>query len=371
MVHYYNGGSGVPLLLFLFVSGVGSALVAGAASPQAPAMFVFGDSLVDSGNNNFLRTLAKANFYPYGVDFAGGATGRFSNGKTVVDAICDLLNLAYPPAYTTPGLAGAGLLGGANYASAGGGILDESGRFLGERYSLEQQVLNFEDNLDEMRKTMQGDDMAEYLAKSIVMMVIGSNDYINNYLRPPLYSSSFRYTPEQFADLLLNHYTRQILALRSLGLRKFVLASLGPLGCIPNQRVLGLALPGRCDDRANRAVGFFNRGLLALVEQLNAGDRSDGAIFVFGNVYDAIQDVLDNPGTHGFEVVDRACCGVGRNAGVVSCLPLSAPCSRRRGHVFWDAFHPTEAVNLVLAGKAYAGAAQDMYPVNLKRLVLL
>ncbi|KAL6868120.1 hypothetical protein ACP4OV_014965 [Aristida adscensionis] len=372
----FHGVRGIPLaVLFLLVSGVGD-LVAGAASSPVPAMFVFGDSLVDSGNNNFLRTLARADFYPYGVDFAGGATGRFSNGKTVADAICDLLNLAYLPPYATPGLAGAQLLAGVNYASAGAGILDETGSFLGERYSLEQQVLNFEDNLDELRKTMAGDDMARYLAKSIVMVVIGSNDYINNYLRPPFYSSSLQYTPEQFADLLITHYTRQILALRSLGLRKFVLASLGPLGCIPNQRVLGHAPPGRCDDTANLAVGFFNRGLRALVEQLNSGDdgiaaAGDGATFVFGNVYAAIQDVLDNPATHGFEVVDTACCGVGRDGGEVSCLPLSAPCQRRRGHVFWDAFHPTEAVNLVLAGKAYAGTAEDMYPVNLRRLAQL
>lgn len=51
------------------------------------ATFVFGDSLVDVGNNNFLRSAARANFYPYGVDFRGGPTGRFSNGKTVIDML--------------------------------------------------------------------------------------------------------------------------------------------------------------------------------------------------------------------------------------------------------------------------------------------
>lgn len=56
-----------------------------------PAMFVFGDSLVDDGNNNYMTTsLAKANYYPYGIDFYQGATGRFTNGKTVVDLLCKL-----------------------------------------------------------------------------------------------------------------------------------------------------------------------------------------------------------------------------------------------------------------------------------------
>lgn len=53
-----------------------------------PAMFVFGDSLVDNGNNNRLNSLARSNYFPYGIDFDGGQpTGRFSNGKTIVDFI--------------------------------------------------------------------------------------------------------------------------------------------------------------------------------------------------------------------------------------------------------------------------------------------
>lgn len=54
---------------------------------MVPAMFVFGDSLVDNGNNNDLASLAKANYYPYGIDFSSGPTGRFSNGYTMVDEV--------------------------------------------------------------------------------------------------------------------------------------------------------------------------------------------------------------------------------------------------------------------------------------------
>ena len=52
--------------------------------PLAPAFFVFGDSLVDCGNNNYMPTLARANYLPYGIDF-GFPTGRFCNGRTVAD----------------------------------------------------------------------------------------------------------------------------------------------------------------------------------------------------------------------------------------------------------------------------------------------
>jgi len=66
-------------------------------SPREPlfsAMFVFGDSLVDNGNNNRLYSFAKANYMPYGIDFPGDhptPTGRFSNGKTIIDFLGNLI----------------------------------------------------------------------------------------------------------------------------------------------------------------------------------------------------------------------------------------------------------------------------------------
>ena len=55
--------------------------------PQVPCFFIFGDSLVDNGNNNGILTLARANYRPYGIDFQQGVTGRFTNGRTFVDAL--------------------------------------------------------------------------------------------------------------------------------------------------------------------------------------------------------------------------------------------------------------------------------------------
>lgn len=54
-----------------------------------PAVIVFGDSIVDTGNNDYIITLVKCNFPPYGKDFDGGnhPTGRFSNGLVPSDII--------------------------------------------------------------------------------------------------------------------------------------------------------------------------------------------------------------------------------------------------------------------------------------------
>lgn len=54
---------------------------------QVPCFFIFGDSLVDNGNNNGMLTLSRANYRPYGIDFPLGTTGRFTNGQTYVDAL--------------------------------------------------------------------------------------------------------------------------------------------------------------------------------------------------------------------------------------------------------------------------------------------
>ncbi|CAI0437262.1 unnamed protein product [Linum tenue] len=65
---------------------------------MVPAAFVFGDSVVDVGNNNHLLfSIAKSNYPHYGVDFAyGEPTGRFSNGKIPSDLVGTLPS---PPPY--------------------------------------------------------------------------------------------------------------------------------------------------------------------------------------------------------------------------------------------------------------------------------
>ncbi|KAF3588007.1 hypothetical protein F2Q69_00027154 [Brassica cretica] len=64
-----------------------------------PAVFFFGDSIFDTGNNNNLDTKLKCNYRPYGMDFPMGvATGRFSNGRVASDYICSYsLSLCHIP----------------------------------------------------------------------------------------------------------------------------------------------------------------------------------------------------------------------------------------------------------------------------------
>ncbi|CAN1132107.1 GDSL esterase/lipase At4g28780 [Linum perenne] len=53
------------------------------------AILGFGDSECDTGNNNYLATTYRADSPPYGIDFypTRRPTGRFSNGRILIDSI--------------------------------------------------------------------------------------------------------------------------------------------------------------------------------------------------------------------------------------------------------------------------------------------
>jgi hypothetical protein len=96
VVSYIVSHSAMALLLVL--SSSLQALVVAAASAAAaggrppPAMFVFGDSTLDVGNNNYLPgpDVPRANKPYYGIDFPGSLpTGRFSNGYNIADYLGD------------------------------------------------------------------------------------------------------------------------------------------------------------------------------------------------------------------------------------------------------------------------------------------
>lgn len=85
--------------LWSLITADSLALEANGYATKYKALYVFGDSLSDVGNNKyFIDSSAKVNFLPYGIDFRGGPTGRFSNGKILIDFIgIDLIILIYFP----------------------------------------------------------------------------------------------------------------------------------------------------------------------------------------------------------------------------------------------------------------------------------
>lgn len=79
----------IKLLLILLLLTVSFVSV---ASHNVPALFTFGDSIFDAGNNHFNRNCSvQADFPPYGRSFFHHPSGRFTDGRIVVDFICKMI----------------------------------------------------------------------------------------------------------------------------------------------------------------------------------------------------------------------------------------------------------------------------------------
>ncbi|XP_077231795.1 GDSL esterase/lipase At1g71691-like [Tasmannia lanceolata] len=282
----------------------------------------------------------------------------------MVDEIANLLGLPLIPPYSEA--SGEQVLHGINYASAAAGILDITGRNFVGRIPFNQQIKNFENTLDQITDQLGADDAAQSIAKCIFFVGMGSNDYLNNYLLPN-YNTRNQYNSQQYANLLVQQYTRQLTSLYNLGARKFAISSVGLLGCVPS--ILAQSSNSRCSDSVNNLVVLFNNNVRSMVNNFNT--NLPGAKFIYLDVFKMFQDILRNPRPFGFSVIDRGCCGIGRNSGQITCLPFQTPCANRAQYVFWDAFHPTEAVSILLGRNSFNGNPTVAYPMNIQQLASL
>ncbi|URE13351.1 GDSL esterase lipase [Musa troglodytarum] len=304
-----------------------------------------------------------------------------------------------PPYASTRGQA---LLAGVNFASAAAGIREETGQQLGGRIPFGGQLQNYQSAVQEMVSILGDEDSAaDYLSKCIFSVGMGSNDYLNNYFMPAFYSTGQQYTPEQYADELIQQYSQQLRTLYNYGARKVALIGVGQVGCSPNELAQRSPNGVACVEEINSAIRIFNAKLIDLVDEFNA---LDGAHFIYINGYGIFEDILRNPAANGEEhrppsscllhfhfikhllhvvgritvwvcvlpglsVTNRGCCGVGRNNGQITCLPYQAPCPNRDEYLFFDAFHPTEAANIIIGKRSYSARSRgDAYPMDIRRL---
>ena len=85
---------------------------------------------------------------------------------------------------------------------------------------MEQQIQNFQKTVDELR-TLMGERASELIEKSLILVCMGSNDYINNYLLP-LSDKRKTYSPAAYAQLLMHHYSRQLMVKREKKNNKYL-----------------------------------------------------------------------------------------------------------------------------------------------------
>ena len=315
--------------------------------PLVPAIFTFGDSIVDVGNNNYQLTIVKANFPPYGRDFENHfPTGRFCNGKLATDFIADILGFtSYQPAYLNLKTKGKNLLNGANFASASSGYFELTSK-LYSSIPLSKQLEYYKECQTKLVEAAGQSSASSIISDAIYLISAGTSDFVQNYYINPLLNKL--YTTDQFSDTLLRCYSNFIQSLYALGARRIGVTSLPPIGCLPAVITLFGAHINECVTSLNSDAINFNEKLNTTSQNLK--NMLPGLNLVVFDIYQPLYDLATKPSENGFFEARKACCGTGLIEVSILCNKKSiGTCANASEYVFWDGFHPSEAANKVLA----------------------
>ncbi|KAG9138787.1 hypothetical protein Leryth_007424 [Lithospermum erythrorhizon] len=156
------------------------------------AIYTFGDSILDAGNNNALLTLVQSNHNPYGRDFPGHvATGRFTNGKLATDILASSLGLKHVlPAYLDPKTTPEDLLTGVSFASAGSGY-DDLTAARTNVLNFKNELGLFEECLMRIRKDVGKEKGSHIVGNAVFVIAGGTNDVVNNFYVLPTRRATF------------------------------------------------------------------------------------------------------------------------------------------------------------------------------------
>ncbi|KAF7097087.1 hypothetical protein CFC21_098947 [Triticum aestivum] len=329
------------------VVGAAAAAAAGKKKPVVPAVIVFGDSTVDTGNNNVIGTVLKSNFPPYGRDLQGGATGRFCNGRLPPDFVSEALGLPpLVPAYLDPAYGIEDFATGVVFASAGSGLDNATASVLGV-IPMWKEVQYFKEYKQRLAKHAGRARARHIVANAVYVVSVGTNDFLENYYL--LVTGRFlQFTVAEYQDFLVARAAEFLTAIYRLGARRVTFAGLSAIGCVPLERTLNLLGGGGCNEEYNQVARDYNVKVKAMIARLRAELR--GFRLAYINVYDDMVDLIQHPEKLGLENVSEGCCATGKVEMGFMCNDKSPlTCDDADKYFFWDSFHPTEKINRFFA----------------------
>ncbi|KAK9062728.1 hypothetical protein SSX86_019917 [Deinandra increscens subsp. villosa] len=300
------------------------------------SVLAFGDSYVDQGNNNYINTTGKVNYHPYGEDFVGGIpTGRFSNGKTIPDFLAEALGVKeYVPPFLDPVISDKDLQTGVSFASGGSG-LDPLTTEITTAIPMSVQVDLFKQYIERLRRNINEEAANNIITNSLVVLVVSTNDLLVSF---PLRSS--QYDALAYSNMLVKLVLNFIQEVYTLGVRRMVVFSAPPIGCLPEVRTVAGGPQRRCGDKENNLAQLYNTILEQQLQFWTTSFPQSGVTFF--DYYNPLINIIENPKKYGFDVVDKGCCGTGKAEVLYLCNKLTPTCPDRSKYLFWDGLHITE-----------------------------
>ncbi|KAJ0007512.1 hypothetical protein Pint_29405 [Pistacia integerrima] len=366
----------INLLCAIILCAIALSSVGCYAAQSKKLLFVFGDSLFDPGNNQYIKNSAKpaSTWYPYGIDMNNKSTGRFSDGLIVPDYIAQFANLSVVPPYLQPG---ADLTNGANFASAAGGVLDVNNgvvstfpaKFLmvnslkWAQLNLKQQLAYFKNVAKLISKKVGAQEATKILGSSVYLFSFGGNDYFRYDSSNADATHSERVV---YMRMVVANLTNGFKEIYNMGGRKFAIQSVGPLGCLPVIKAVHTDTNGSCVENflthANQNNKALSNQLSKMAKELS-GFKYSIMDYFFNLLYR-----INNPTKYGFKEGKIACCGSGPYNGLNCGGGSYKLCSNPSDSLFFDGGHTSQKANLQIAELIWSGVPNVTGPYNVKQL---
>ncbi|XP_021833578.1 GDSL esterase/lipase At3g26430-like [Prunus avium] len=340
-----------------------------------PAMFNFGDSNSDTGGLSAAFGQAP---YPNGETYFHTPSGRYSDGRLLIDFIAESLRLPHLSAFLDS--VGSNFSHGANFATAGSTIrppnttISQSGV---SPISLDVQLVQFLDFLTRSQIYKKKGEVfgkllpkKEYFSQALYTFDIGQNDLTAGYKLNLTTEQVKAYVPD-----VLSQLSNTIKIVYEQGGRSFWIHNTGPLGCLPY--VLDRFLINRaqidkygCADQFNEVAQYFNQRLKEALLHLKK-DLPLAAI-TYVDVYSVKRALITQTKKYGFGNPLVACCGHGGKYNYnryVKCgtkktingneTVIAKSCNDPTVRINWDGVHYTEAANKWIFQEIVNGSFSD------------
>ncbi|XP_038714985.1 uncharacterized protein LOC120008668 [Tripterygium wilfordii] len=364
------------------------------------AIFNFGDSNSDTG------AIAATPFLPpptvpNGQTFFHMPSGRYSDGRLIIDFIAQSFGLPYLSSYLDS--LGTNFLHGANFAAGGATIIPFPNPLVPlyltmqyrqfEQFRLRSQIIREKGGIFASMMPKE-----EYFSNALYTFDIGQNDIGGKLF---LADMSIQQINASIPHVI-NEFIANVKNIYKLGGRSFWIHNTGPIGCLPTFLTISNSIEMDdvgCAKPYNGLAQYFNYKLKESILQLRK-DFEDVAI-TYVDVYSVKYSLFKEPTKYGFEFPLVVCCGYGGkynfslSAGCGTTLTINnaqtslgscedpeaankfvfyqsndtqifvGSCEHPDVRVSWDGTHYTEAANKFVFDQISTGLYSDP-PVPLK-----